>query len=92
RRTQLHKRKRMLPFTANDAYNGVLRAIDRSSEWTTARFQRGSLPFYVGTIFVVLVVAEGTALLASDEWRAQLDAWQSPAQLLAAPVMIAAGI
>ena len=92
RRTQLHRRKRMLPFTANDVYNLALRGIDRSSEWTTARFQRGSLPFYVGTIFVVLVVAEGTALLASDEWRAQLDAWQSPAQLLAAPVMIAAGI
>ncbi|MBM3714842.1 MAG: Na+/H+ antiporter subunit A [Actinobacteria bacterium] len=92
RRTQLHRRRRVLPFTANDAYNAVLRAIDHSSEWTTARFQRGSLPFYVGTIFIVLVVAEGTALLASREWRAQLDAWQSPTQLLAAPVMIAAGI
>ncbi|RWR17971.1 Na+/H+ antiporter subunit A [Microbacterium enclense] len=92
RRTQLHTRKRLLPFTANDAYNVVLRGIDRTSEWTTARFQRGSLPFYVGTIFVVLVVAEGTALLASDEWRAQLDAWHSPAQLISAPIMIAAGI
>ncbi|MDF2919670.1 MAG: NADH:ubiquinone oxidoreductase subunit 5 (chain L)/Multisubunit Na+/H+ antiporter, MnhA subunit, partial [Microbacterium sp.] len=92
RKTQLHKRRRVLPFTANDAYNVVLRAIDRSSEWVTARFQRGSLPFYVGTIFVVLVVAEGTALFASDEWRAQLDAWQSPAQLISAPLMIAAGI
>ena len=92
RKTQLHRRRRVLPFTANDAYNVVLRAIDRTSEWTTARFQRGSLPFYVGTIFVVLVVAEGTALLSSRAWRAQLDAWQSPSQLLAAPVMIAAGI
>ena len=92
RKTQLHKRRRVLPFTANDVYNGALRGIDHSSEWVTARFQRGSLPFYVGTIFVVLVVAEGTALLASQEWRAQLDAWQSPAQLIAAPIMIAAGI
>ncbi len=47
-----------LPFTANDAYNVALRGIDHSSEWVTARFQRGSLPFYVGTIFVVLVVAK----------------------------------
>ncbi|PNW08957.1 Na+/H+ antiporter subunit A [Microbacterium testaceum] len=92
RKTQLHKRPRVLPFTANDAYNGTLRAIDHTSEWVTGRFQRGSLPFYVGTIFVVLVVAEGTALLASNEWRAQLDAWQSPAQLISAPIMIAAGI
>lgn len=92
RKTQLHKRRRVLPFTANDVYNLTLRSIDHSSEWITARFQRGSLPFYVGTIFVVLVVAEGTALLASSEWRAQLDAWQSPTQLISAPIMIAAGI
>ena len=92
RKTQLHKRRRVLPFTANDAYNVALRGIDHSSEWVTARFQRGSLPFYVGTIFVVLVVAEGTALLASSAWRAQLAAWQSPAQLISAPIMIAAGI
>lgn len=92
RKTQLHKRRRVLPFTANDVYNATLRGIDHTSEWVTARFQRGSLPFYVGTIFVVLVVAEGTALLASSEWRAQLDAWQSPAQLISAPIMIAAGI
>lgn len=92
RRTQLHRRGRVLPFTANDVYNATLRGVDRASEWTTARFQRGSLPFYVGTIFVVLVVAEGTALVASDEWRAQLDGWQSPAQLISAPIMIAAGI
>lgn len=92
RKTQLHKRRRALPFTANDVYNVALRGIDHSSEWVTARFQRGSLPFYVGTIFIVLVIAEGTALFASAEWRAQLDAWHSPTQLIAAPLMIAAGI
>ncbi|MFJ4036966.1 Na+/H+ antiporter subunit A [Microbacterium sp. NPDC090007] len=92
RKTQLHTRPRLLPFTANDAYNGALRGVDYTSEWVTARFQRGSLPFYVGTIFIVLVVAEGVALLSSQEWRAQLDAWQSPSQLIAAPLMIAAGI
>ncbi len=47
---------------------------------------------YVGTIFVVFVAAEGTALIASDEWRAQLDAFQTPTQLLVAPLMIAAGL
>ncbi|WP_144830826.1 Na+/H+ antiporter subunit A [Microbacterium sp. BH-3-3-3] len=92
RKTQLHKRPRVLPFTANDVYNATLRGVDFTSEWVTARFQRGSLPFYVGTIFIVLVVAEGTALFASAEWRAQLDAWHTPTQLIAAPLMIAAGI
>ncbi|MEV8024831.1 Na+/H+ antiporter subunit A [Microbacterium sp. NPDC080220] len=82
---------RILPFTANDVYNLSLRGIARVSVWTTSLTQRGSLPFYVGTIFVVFVAAEATALLAGTEWRIAVDAWQSPAQLLAAPVMILAG-
>jgi multicomponent Na+:H+ antiporter subunit A len=47
---------------------------------------------YVGTIFIVLVAAEGTALLASPEWRIRLDAWHDPVQLVLAPVMILAGV
>ncbi|MBW9092597.1 Na+/H+ antiporter subunit A [Microbacterium jejuense] len=84
--------KRLLPFTAADAYNGTLRVIARLSVVTTSLTQRGSLPVYVGTIFVVFVAAEATALLASDEWRAQLDAFQTPMQLFVAPIMIAAGL
>ena len=82
---------RVMPFTANEVYNLSLRGIARVSVWTTSLTQRGSLPFYVGTIFVVFVAAEATALLAGTKWRIAVDAWQSPAQLLAAPVMILAG-
>jgi multicomponent Na+:H+ antiporter subunit A len=82
---------RILRFTANDVYNVTLRGIARVSVWTTSLTQRGSLPFYVGTIFVVFIAAEATALAATTEWRIAFDAWQSPAQLLAAPVMILAG-
>jgi len=84
--------KRLLPFTAADAYNGTLRVIARLSVVTTSLTQRGSLPVYVGTIFVVFVAAEATALLAGDDWRAQLDAFQTPMQLFVAPIMIAAGL
>jgi multicomponent Na+:H+ antiporter subunit A len=84
--------KRMLPFTAVDAYNATVRGIARTAVLTTTLTQRGSLPVYVGTIFVVFVAAEGTALLASPDWRIALDAWQTPAQLAVAPVMIAAGL
>ncbi len=83
---------RMLPFTANDVYNASVRAIARLAVFTTSLTQRGSLPVYVGTIFIVFVAAEGTALLSSPTWQLQLDAWQSPAQLAVAPVMIAAGL
>jgi multicomponent Na+:H+ antiporter subunit A len=40
----------------------------------------------------VLVAAEGTALLASPDWRVRLDGWQDPVQLVVAPVMILAGV
>ena len=64
-----------------------------SSVVTTSLTQRGSLPVYVGTIFVVFVAAEGTALLAGGELAGiQLDAFQTPIQLVVAPIMIAAGL
>ncbi|WP_194397052.1 Na+/H+ antiporter subunit A [Microbacterium atlanticum] len=84
--------KRLLPFTAADAYNGALRGVARLSVVTTGLTQRGSLPVYVGTIFVVFVAAEATALIASDEWKASLDAYHTPTQLFVAPLMIAAGL
>lgn len=84
--------RRLLPFTAADIYNGILRAIARLSVITTSATQRGSLPVYVGTIFVVFVAAQGTALLAGTPWQAQLDAYQTPMQLVVAPIMIAAGL
>lgn len=83
---------RVLPFTAADVYNLVLRLIARIAVWTTTFTQRGSLPVYVGTIFVVFVAAEGTALFASGDWQISLDAWQTPMQLVVAPIMIIAGI
>ena len=89
-RTGWHRRT--LPFTANDAYNAVLRGIARLSVWTTTLTQRGSLPVYVGTIFVVFVAAEGTALLATPDWQVQLEGWQTPMQLVVAPIMILAGL
>ena len=40
----------------------------------------------------MFVAAEGTALLASPEWRVSFDLWQTPMQLMAAPIMIIAGL
>ncbi len=86
------ERRRLIPFTAAEAYNAALRGVARLSVVVTRVTQRGSLPIYVGTIFAVFVAAEGTALLASPHWRAQLDAWQSPMQVLVAPLMIVAAL
>ncbi|MFT4305917.1 MAG: Na+/H+ antiporter subunit A [Microbacterium sp.] len=91
-RTGWARRRRILPFTAASLYNLALRGVARLSVATTTLTQRGSLPVYVGTIFIVFVGAEATALVADAQWRAQLDAWQSPAQLAVAPIMIIAGL
>ncbi|MFS0866058.1 Na+/H+ antiporter subunit A [Microbacterium sp. 179-B 1A2 NHS] len=82
---------RVIPFSAYDVYNVTLRGIARLAVWTTSLTQRGSLPFYVGTIFIVFIAAQTTALVVGDEWRIAYDAWQSPAQLAVAPIMILAG-
>ncbi|QEV98690.1 Na+/H+ antiporter subunit A [Microbacterium caowuchunii] len=91
-RVRWSARRRVLPFTAADVYNGVLRGIARVSVWVTGFTQRGSLPVYVGTIFVVFVAAQGTALLSGSQWQVELELWQSPVQVFAAPVMIVAGL
>ena len=83
---------RILPFSAPDVYNAALRGVARLSVLTTSFTQTGSLPVYVGTIFIVFVAAEGTVLLSGGQWRTDFEAYQTPAQLLVAPLMIVAGI
>lgn len=92
RRTGWDAKPRLIPFTAQDAYYLVMRGVDRLSVVTTGLTQRGSLPVYVGTIFIVVVGAEVTALVAGEAARAQLSAWHTPIQVVVAPIMIAAGI
>ncbi|WP_311245740.1 Na+/H+ antiporter subunit A [Microbacterium sp. WCS2018Hpa-23] len=91
-RTGWDRKARLIRFTAADVYYLVMRGIDRLSVLSTTLTQRGSLPVYVGTIFVVFVAAEITALLASDIDRFQLSAWHTPAQLVVAPMMAAAAV
>ncbi|MGP6169723.1 Na+/H+ antiporter subunit A [Microbacterium sp. A196] len=92
RRTGWDAKPRMLPFTAADAYAFVMRGVDRLSVITTTLTQRGSLPVYVGTIFVVVVAAEVTALLASDVDQLNLSAWHTPTQIAVAPIMAIAAV
>jgi multicomponent Na+:H+ antiporter subunit A len=91
-RTGWDRKHRLLGFQATDVYYVVTRAVDRLAVFVTGRTQTGSLPIYVGTIFVVLVGAEAAVLLSGGEWSFSLDAWQHPAQPIAAVLMIIAGI
>ncbi|MFJ4165661.1 Na+/H+ antiporter subunit A [Microbacterium sp. NPDC089698] len=92
RRLGWDRRPRLLRFTAQDVYYLAMRSVDRLSVVTTSLTQRGSLPVYVGTIFVVVIAAETTALIAGGPANAQLSAWHTPVQLVVAPIMIFAGL
>src|SRR5690606_29613343 len=91
-RTGWHDRSRLLRFTAADVHYLTMRGVDRLSVLTTSITQRGSLPLYVGTIFVVLLAAEATALVAAAPQQMTLSPWHTPAQIVVAPVMAIAGV
>ncbi|WP_298863886.1 Na+/H+ antiporter subunit A [uncultured Microbacterium sp.] len=91
-RSGWHRWQRMLRFTAADVYYQVMRGIDRLSVLTTSLTQRGSLPMYVGTIFIVVLAAEATALVGAAPERLALSAWHTPTQLVVAPIMAIAGV
>ncbi|SJN38065.1 Na(+) H(+) antiporter subunit A; Na(+) H(+) antiporter subunit B [Microbacterium esteraromaticum] len=91
-RTGWDRRRRMLRFTASDVYYLVMRGVDRVSVLTTGLTQRGSLPLYVATIFIVFLAAETTALLAATPERLELSAWHTPTQIVIAPMMVIAGV
>lgn len=74
------------------AYRAVVRGLELAAGRVTRTTQRGSLPFYLGTIFIVLIVAAGTGLALAgqvpDNWR-WLD---SPAQPAIGAIMIVAAL
>jgi multicomponent Na+:H+ antiporter subunit A len=81
-----------LRTTAVDGYAVTMRGIDRLAARTTSLTQRGSLPFYVGTIFLVLTVVVAAALTANRTWPSEVRPWDSPAQLVIGVIMAVAAI
>jgi multicomponent Na+:H+ antiporter subunit A len=78
--------------SAAGAYSNVLRFIDRTAARTTSVTQRGSLPFYLGVILTVFILAVGTALVLNRSWPTGLKFWDFPAQAAIGVIMIVAAI
>ncbi len=76
---------------AERGYQLVLRGVDRLAIELTGRTQRGSLPFYLGSILVVVAAVPGTALLLAWE-RVDVRVADSPAQVVVALVMAVAAV
>ncbi|MEV5410781.1 Na+/H+ antiporter subunit A [Thermopolyspora sp. NPDC052614] len=81
-----------LPFDGTAVYDALVRGVGRVAVELTGATQRGSLPFYLGTILVVLVALPGGVMLAGEPWRTAARPWDGPLQPLAAVMVIAAAI
>ncbi|WP_137120111.1 Na+/H+ antiporter subunit A [Segeticoccus rhizosphaerae] len=75
--------------SADAAYRGLMRGLDRASLEVTGAFQRGSLPLSLGLILLVLVVLPAVGL-AGAAWPDQVRWADSPVQVAVAVVIAAA--
>jgi multicomponent Na+:H+ antiporter subunit A len=73
-------------------YRGLMRGLDRLAVRMTVATQRGSLPVYLATIIVVLIVLPGIALLRGGGWPSDWRLWDSPVQGLVAVLAISAAV
>jgi len=74
------------------AYTATVTALDRLAHFVTGITQRGSLPFYLGVIFLVTIGATGVALTAVRDWPEQLVLAHTPVQPIIGLLMIVAAI
>ncbi|MEV8337932.1 Na+/H+ antiporter subunit A [Leucobacter sp. NPDC077196] len=88
--------RRMQPpverFSASHAYWIVTHFVDSIAVKLTSITQRGSLPFYLAVILIVLVGTLGGTALATAEWPGEFVLISSPVQIPIALVMIIAAL
>ncbi|MDT0277451.1 Na+/H+ antiporter subunit A [Blastococcus goldschmidtiae] len=93
RRVFRAQRRVAVGASADEGYWNTLQALDRLAVLVTGTTQRGSLPAYLGTILVVVLVLPGSVLLFRAPWPEEWRAWDSPVQaLVGAVVLVAAGL
>ncbi|MEU4772497.1 Na+/H+ antiporter subunit A [Micromonospora sp. NPDC023644] len=81
-----------LPFDGAAVYDRLIGGVDRLAVELTGATQRGSLPFYLGVILLVLIALPGGALLAGLPWPQRFQLWDTPLQAVAAAVVIVAAV
>jgi multicomponent Na+:H+ antiporter subunit A len=77
---------------ASEVYRSSTRALDRVAGRITATTQRGSLPFYLSVILLVMVASVGATLAMNHSWPSGLALFDSPAQLAIGAIMVVAAI
>ena len=77
---------------ADRTYDSTLSGLDRVARRTTAVVQSGSLPVYLGTVLMTLVLLLGGALVGGTAVEGDLQVWDRPLQAVVAVVVAAAAI
>ncbi|MDP9800731.1 multicomponent Na+:H+ antiporter subunit A [Arcanobacterium wilhelmae] len=86
-------RRLEFPLSASGAYANTIRGLENASGVTTALTQRGSLPAYIATMMVfILVAASGALLIIGPGHWPELRAWDSPAQAVVVAITALAAI
>jgi multisubunit Na+/H+ antiporter MnhC subunit len=67
-------------FESEELYQKAMRGLDRLAVEVTARTQRGSLPVYLGSILLVVVLLPGGALLVLANWPSEIRYADTSAQ------------
>ena len=67
-RTRVDRLAKHSPFDAQHGYEGAIAGLERVAVAVTGRVQVGSLPAYLATIIVVVVVLIGPATLFGGAW------------------------
>ncbi|TDC80392.1 Na+/H+ antiporter subunit A [Micromonospora sp. KC606] len=80
------------PVSGNQGYEWLSHRFDRLAIEITGATQRGSLPLYLGTILVTLVLVPGSTLLATRPWATRIALWDTPLQLVVALVIAVAAV
>ena len=80
------------PVSGSQGYEWVIHRFDRLAIEVTGATQRGSLPQYLGTVLLVLVVVPGGAMVATAPWRVELAPWDTPTQLVVCVVIAVAAV
>lgn len=79
-------------FTAARGYWNLTRGLDRGAAKLTGSLQRGSLPFYLSSILLVLVTTLTLLIANNRTWPSELVFSTSAVQLPIAVVMIIAAV
>ena len=66
--------------SAARGYDAIVSGTDRFAVEVTGRIQRGSLPFYLGSILVVMLAVPGTMLIAGGMWPEHVVLFDSLSQ------------